>query len=228
MRAFLSYRRDDSSGWTGRLADDLEQRHQLEVFRDVTSIEPGEEFRIRIETELARADVVMVVIGPRWESAFLGRPAGEPDFVQIEVERALALGRPLLPVLVGGASVPGVNALPAPVRPLLGRNALVLDERRWSSDVAALVSGLRDGWDRSPLPDRRPAVLAGTCASWLLTDTLLTIRAPAHLAFGAVLLGVAMFVAIRSKRPALGGRMVQGISLALPTLVLLLAASAWR
>ncbi len=39
---FISYRRDDSAGFAGRLADALEQRLGAgAVFRDVDDIQPG-------------------------------------------------------------------------------------------------------------------------------------------------------------------------------------------
>jgi hypothetical protein len=45
MRIFISYRRDDSAGHAGRLADDLvECFGRRNVFEDVDSIRPGDDF----------------------------------------------------------------------------------------------------------------------------------------------------------------------------------------
>lgn len=44
-RIFISYRREDSAGWTGRLADQLKTRFGSEsIFIDIDTIEPGADF----------------------------------------------------------------------------------------------------------------------------------------------------------------------------------------
>ena len=45
------------------------------------------------------------------------------DFVRIEVETALLLGIPVVPVLVGKAELPALNQLPPGLQPLLSRQA---------------------------------------------------------------------------------------------------------
>ena len=64
---FLSYRRSDTGGEAGRLADTLQ--HKLGrrfVFRDVVSISPGDQFDAVLETQLAAAKLVLVLIGTTW------------------------------------------------------------------------------------------------------------------------------------------------------------------
>lgn len=64
---FLSYRRIDTGGEAGRLADALQ--HKLGkrfVFRDVVSISPGDQFDAVLETQLATAKLTLVLIGPVW------------------------------------------------------------------------------------------------------------------------------------------------------------------
>ena len=64
---FVSYRRDDAPGHAGRLYDRLVTRFgEDRVFMDVDSIDPGEDFVEAIESTLASASVVIVVIGPAW------------------------------------------------------------------------------------------------------------------------------------------------------------------
>ena len=55
MRAiFISYRRDDTEGYAGRLFRDLRERFGKEaVFMDVAGIEPGRDFRRVIEDQVA-------------------------------------------------------------------------------------------------------------------------------------------------------------------------------
>src|SRR3954452_22224139 len=93
---FISYRRDDASGATGRLYDALLHDVRLPpdaVFMDVDGIKPGIDFLTAIERVLDRADVVLAVIGPEWLTARDGRGGrrlDDPaDYVRLEVARAL-------------------------------------------------------------------------------------------------------------------------------------------
>jgi TIR domain len=66
---FISYRRDDARGASGRLYDWLRIGFGRErVFRDVQSIGVGK-WRDKIDAALARSAVCVVVIGPRWANA---------------------------------------------------------------------------------------------------------------------------------------------------------------
>ena len=116
-RYFLSYRRDDSPGHAGRLADHLLSRFGAgSVFLDVESIEAGADFTAEIADAIARSDAVLIVIGPSWldaREASGARRLNDPDdFVRTEVRAALDADVRLIPVLVGGASMPGESDLP--------------------------------------------------------------------------------------------------------------------
>ena len=91
---FISYRRDDSAGFAGRLADALEQRLGAgAVFRDVDDIQPGADFEAVIARGLDQVRAVLVVIGPGWLDAAVDgqrRLDRADDFVRREVEQALA------------------------------------------------------------------------------------------------------------------------------------------
>ena len=66
---FISYRRNDSQGSTGRLADALKARFsESEIFRDVDDIEDGVDFVETIDRALASCVALLAVIGPRWIS----------------------------------------------------------------------------------------------------------------------------------------------------------------
>ncbi len=63
---FISCRRDDARGASGRLYDWLRIAFGRErVFRDVASIGVGK-WRDRIDDALARSAVCVAVIGPHW------------------------------------------------------------------------------------------------------------------------------------------------------------------
>ena len=63
-RVFLNYRREDTSDYAERLAQALtEQFGATNVFRDVASIQPGENFPAAIERAVVSSDVVLALIG---------------------------------------------------------------------------------------------------------------------------------------------------------------------
>lgn len=145
---FLSYRRDDSAGFAGRLADDLEATFGADtVFRDVDDIRPGEDFVQAIESHMKTVDVVLVMMGPRWLTAGTDgtRRLNDPhDFVRQEIAAALSSGRPVIPLLVGGAVMPSETDLPAAIVGLARRQAVVLSDASWRGDVERLVKSLRE------------------------------------------------------------------------------------
>ena len=64
---FLSYRREDSAGRSGRLNDRLSLefgRHS--IFMDVDGIPLGTDFVKQLTREVASCDVLLAVIGSRW------------------------------------------------------------------------------------------------------------------------------------------------------------------
>lgn len=145
-RLFVSYRREDSAGHAGRLADALERAFgEDSVFRDVDDIAPGADFARVIETGLADVVAVLVVIGPGWLNAAgaAGRRLDEADdFVRREIELALAADKPLLPVLVGGAEMPAAASLPPSIRGLAQRQAIAVRDTAWADDFARLHAAL--------------------------------------------------------------------------------------
>jgi hypothetical protein len=143
---FISYRRDDQAGFAGRLADALESAFGADsVFRDVQDIRPGEDFVDALHTQLQSVDVMLVMIGPAWLTVSrngVRRLDEADDFVRREIEAGLESGKPVLPVLVGGAAMPAEDDLPAAIGALARRQAFVLSDAGWSSDVARLVEDI--------------------------------------------------------------------------------------
>ena len=144
---FLSYRRDDGAGFAGRLADALEHTFGPgSVFRDVDDIGPGEDFIHTIESQLRDVRAVLVMIGPHWLAAGPDgrrRLDAQDDFVHLEIQAALASGKPLIPLLVGGARMPVEADLPPALAGLARRQAVVLSDVHWRSDIERLVASLR-------------------------------------------------------------------------------------
>src|SRR3954468_4125021 len=125
MKVFLSYRRSDTQGTTGRIFDILARRYgDKRVFMDVDDIPFGVDFREHIRKELSQCGILLAIIGPRWfgESEHR-RIHDEDDFVRIEVETALQSGVWVVPVLVDGAAMPQADQLPESLRDLVFLNA---------------------------------------------------------------------------------------------------------
>lgn len=145
-RIFLCYRRDDSSGHTGRIYDELSHHFAPgQVFMDIDSIDPGLDFTEVVDRALASSAVVVVVIGRGWLTAAdeRGRRLDDPgDHVRRELATALARGRRVIPVLVQGARMPTVGQLPEPLQPLAHRNAIELSDTRWRFDIDNLTRAL--------------------------------------------------------------------------------------
>jgi hypothetical protein len=143
---FISYRRRDSGRWAERLVQHIGFRfgHDL-VFRDVEDIRWGEDFHEVLARELRRCRVYLVLIGPHWVVTAEGerRLARPRDILRAEVIHALGSPGTAIPVLVEGAALPAATELPRPLRPLLDRQAVTLNARRWNTDVRALLDRLQ-------------------------------------------------------------------------------------
>jgi hypothetical protein len=159
---FISYRRDDSGGYAGRLHEELEERlGPDQVFRDVDTLQPGQDFVNAIEARLRECRVCLVLVGRGWLAARddtghrrLDRP---DDYVRAEIAAALARAEVLVvPVLVGGAVLPGAEQLPESLRALARRQAVVLRDDAWEGDVDRLAAAVGPAIGR-PLSGTEPA-----------------------------------------------------------------------
>lgn len=141
---FISYRRSDTTGEAGRLADSLENLLGTAcVFRDADDIPAGEDFEVFLQRELAETEVTVVLIGEKWLGELnsrLSRP--EPDFVRIEIATALKLGKRVIPVLLQGAELPSAASLPGDLRGLVNRQAINLRDEAWIADAGRLADAI--------------------------------------------------------------------------------------
>jgi hypothetical protein len=144
---FISYRREDTDGFSGRIYDRLASRLGREnVFFDVDAIPPGLDFVDVLSDRVGKCDALLAVIGKHWVSAAdaqnrrrLDDPA---DFVRIEIEAALERGVPVIPVLVDGAPMPQAADLPDSLKKLPRRQAIEISHNRFDSDAERLTEAL--------------------------------------------------------------------------------------
>lgn len=157
-RIFISYRRTDSAGHTGRLHDRLVDHFGAHrTFLDIDHIEPGVDFVETIDSTLRHSLIVLVVIGPRWlEADDNGRRRihNDADFHRLEVQRAIELRRRIIPVLTGGAAMPGRADLPEELQSLARRNAFELSDKRFAYDAARLIELIERAFEQEQLPGK--------------------------------------------------------------------------
>ncbi|WP_430407648.1 toll/interleukin-1 receptor domain-containing protein [Hydrogenophaga sp.] len=144
---FISYRRDDSAGYAGRLYDRLAAHFGAgRVFMDVEGIEPGTDFVTAIENAVGSCRVLIVVIGDEWlnttDAAGRRRLDDPNDFIRLETAIALKRNIRVVPVLVGGALMPRAEDLPEELRPLARRQAIEVSHKQWEASTAELIRAL--------------------------------------------------------------------------------------
>lgn len=148
-RVFISYRREDSAGSTGRLAEFL--RRQLgrdQVFMDIDNIPGGADFVDAIKTSVGSCDSLLAVIGSRWlsvkDAKGQSRLHDADDYIRLEIATALSRNVKVIPVLVDGAEMPKADDLPNDLKSLVRRNAVEITNRRWDYDANSLLGALRE------------------------------------------------------------------------------------
>ncbi|MEL7448264.1 MAG: toll/interleukin-1 receptor domain-containing protein [Pseudomonadota bacterium] len=146
---FISYRRADSADVTGRLYDRLATEFGRErVHKDVDSIPLGFDFVEQINKFIGECDVVLAVIGRDWltmtDDNNRRRLDDETDPVRLEIVAALKRRIPVVPILVGGSTIPPPESLPDDIRKLAFRNGTnVRPDPDFHKDVDRLIAGLR-------------------------------------------------------------------------------------
>jgi len=144
---FISYRREDSSGYAGRLFDILSTHFGREnIYMDLDTIRGGDNFETVIEEKISQCDVLLAVIGERWLTITgvdgSRRLDMADDFVRLEIAKALERGVRVIPVLVGGATMPHQDDLPNDLRPLSFHQAMDLRDAHFHADAEQLMDEL--------------------------------------------------------------------------------------
>jgi TIR domain len=143
-RIFISYRREETAYPAGWLYDRLAARFaDDQVFKDVDSIELGDDFVEVISSAVASCDVLLALIGDRWltitDEDGQRRLDDPNDFVRVEIEAALTRNVRVIPILVQGARMPRATELPPSLARLIRRQALELHPARFDFDTGRLL-----------------------------------------------------------------------------------------
>jgi hypothetical protein len=142
-RIFISYRREETAYPAGWLYDRLADRFGGgQVFKDVDSIQLGDDFVEVITSAVGSCDVLLALIGDQWLTITdaHGRRLDDPDdFVRLEIEAALTRNVRVIPILVDGARMPRADELPDSLARLVRRQALELSPARFDFDTGRLL-----------------------------------------------------------------------------------------
>jgi hypothetical protein len=163
-KVFISYRRDEPGDYAGHIYRALRDTFGADsIFIDVVTLGPGTNWAEEITTTVGESRALLVVIGPQW-ATLAKSGTKEQDFVELEVQ--LALQRPdtkVIPVLVGGATMPDASELPPSLAKLAERHALTLHNQYWEYGIEELRKALeRCGLQRLPPPAPPPPPPDGT------------------------------------------------------------------
>jgi serine/threonine-protein kinase len=128
-KVFISYRREDTKAISRLIYETLRRRFgERQIFFDIDSIPPGEDFVDYLGQQVAQCNVMLAVIGDRWLSS--GKIFHADDFVHVELRAALERGIPIMPIFADGAKVPQLEDVPESLHPLLRRHGLPVDSGR--------------------------------------------------------------------------------------------------
>ena len=142
---FISYRRGDAPFAAHALYGQLARRFsEHQIFMDVQGgVYAGDEFADVIVRKVELCDVLIALIGPDWDKARdeegRSRLENPNDLVRREISIALKGRKHVIPVLVGGASMPNGRSLPDDLAPLAERNMFRISHEHFVSECDRLV-----------------------------------------------------------------------------------------
>ena len=141
---FISYRRSDTSGAVQalfRAVSDFVGKDR--VFKDTSSIKPGDDFSRELTDTLGRSAVVLAVIGPGWyevDEWGKRRLDDSDDWVRRELSQSLSSPDvEVIPVLVDGGKLAPRERLPTDIAALVDHQALRIAMDTFETDVSPLL-----------------------------------------------------------------------------------------
>ncbi|MEO8324953.1 MAG: SUMF1/EgtB/PvdO family nonheme iron enzyme [Nitrospirota bacterium] len=145
---FISYRREDSIAYAGRLFDRLADRFgEEQIFMDIDTMRVGLDFVEQIENAVQSCDVLIAVIGKTWvnkqDEEGHRRLDNPEDLVRVEIHAALERNIPVVPLLVGGAGMPKASELPDAIAKLARRQAMKMSDERFRADATRLIDQIQ-------------------------------------------------------------------------------------
>ena len=142
----VSYRRSANTAFVRCIIFHLEQvfgrKNVLSSFHQEEALGPALPFDIdAIRHRMERTNAIVVVIDPHYVVDFKElSPSYESDVVKIELEMAMTIDIPLIPVMINGAHMPSAEELPPTLADLTHIQGLTVHGYMgFSSDMDELV-----------------------------------------------------------------------------------------
>lgn len=142
---FVNYRKNEWTLGPAAIYRELVAHFGVDqVFQDYVSLRPGQMYPAGLRQALARANILITVIGPDWLTMtdeqgvrLLDR---KEDWVRYEISVALARGITVVPVLTNGAKHLEAARLPEDIRQLAKAQAVEIHDRNLDKGLADLVA----------------------------------------------------------------------------------------
>jgi tetratricopeptide (TPR) repeat protein len=132
MHVFLSYQRK-TGGWIAHLIKEKLEQRGCDVFLDVEQINSGR-FDTVILNEIGKRDHFIVLLTP----SVCENLGAKDDWVTRELDRAMELGKNVVPLLADGGLLTSVSSQFSRRTALLGLNALPLSHYHIDAEIAVL------------------------------------------------------------------------------------------
>lgn len=148
IRIFMSYRREDSENIADRIYEKLVDYYgKTSVYYDVDSIPLGANFKKHINKNVKKCHVLLSIIGRDWlkilDKDGRRRIDNEDDYVRVEIETALEINIPVIPLLVRRAENPSTDQLPASLKDLADLNSQIIrPQKDFRTDINDLIAGI--------------------------------------------------------------------------------------
>ena len=149
-KIFINYRREDTSGYSGRIFDSLSNEFgEDNIFIDVTKINTGTDYTEVITQALDKCNYCLILIGNTWltckDSAGNYRIDNPEDFVRKEIKLAIARKIKIIPILLEDARMPSAKELPADIQEMCKWQAIEITDSRWKYDIEKLIKSINLG-----------------------------------------------------------------------------------
>jgi len=146
-KIFISYRREDSAGYAGRVRDRLVDKLGKSIFMDVDNIPLGTNFVKALQDEVGTCSALLAVIGKDWldvrDKNGRRRLDNPNDSVRVEIGTALQRDIPVIPILLEGTVIPSADQLPEDLQELSLRNGINVHHASFQADMDRLIQGLK-------------------------------------------------------------------------------------
>ena len=166
---FVSYRRENGAETAKHLRDVLTERG-YRVFFDTDSLRSGD-FNVALFDVIDRCTDFIIILSP----GSLDRCFNEGDWVRVELARALATGKNVIPIMSGNFRFPAT--LPPDINDVRWKNGLVVNVEYFDAMIDKLTTFLRS----APVAREFPAWAAA-----LVSACVTTVLALAVLFFGGL------------------------------------------